>query len=386
MQLEARHSAGLLEIIVIDDGGGIDLERLREASSRASCRRPRPLAQLSEAELLRFLFLPGFTMATRSPRCPAAASASTRCRTWSSRCAARVRAGPARRAGHALPAAAAADAVGGAQPAGGDRRRAVRLSAGLHRPQLKRARRRDRAARRPPAFRLRGPAGRAGHRHVRCSTRPASQHGDDVLGGGRRRPARTSMAWSSIAFSASASWWCSRSIRASARSRTSAAGALMEDGSPVLIVDVEDMIRSMDKLLPPGAWNASIGAAPGRRTGAQARAGGGRFADRARAGAQAARSRGYEVEVAVDGMDGWNAVRTGHFDLVVTDIDMPRMDGIELVTLITSDSRLQVAAGDDRVVQGPRGGPPARPRGRRRLLPDQGQLPRRDAAATRWSI
>ena len=42
-------------------------------------------------------------------------------------------------------------------------------------------------------------------------------------------------------------------------------------------------------------------------------------------------NRGYEVEVAVDGMDGWNAVRTGHFDLVVTDIDMPRMDGIELV-------------------------------------------------------
>ena len=50
---------------------------------------------------------------------------------------------------------------------------------------------------------------------------------------------------------------------------------------------------------------------------------------------------GYEVEVAVDGMDGWNAVRTGHFDLVVTDIDMPRMDGIELVTLIKKDPHLK---------------------------------------------
>jgi two-component system sensor histidine kinase and response regulator WspE len=48
-------------------------------------------------------------------------------------------------------------------------------------------------------------------------------------------------------------------------------------------------------------------------------------------------NRGYDVEVAVDGMDGWNAARTGHFDLVVTDIDMPRMDGIELVGLITKD-------------------------------------------------
>ncbi|MFX5825206.1 response regulator, partial [Acinetobacter baumannii] len=37
-------------------------------------------------------------------------------------------------------------------------------------------------------------------------------------------------------------------------------------------------------------------------------------------------NRGYQVTVAVDGMDGWNAVRAEHFDLVITDIDMPRMD------------------------------------------------------------
>ncbi len=40
-------------------------------------------------------------------------------------------------------------------------------------------------------------------------------------------------------------------------------------------------------------------------------------------------------------MDGWNAVRTGGFDLVVTDIDMPRMDGIELVSLIRRDADLR---------------------------------------------
>jgi two-component system sensor histidine kinase and response regulator WspE len=39
-------------------------------------------------------------------------------------------------------------------------------------------------------------------------------------------------------------------------------------------------------------------------------------------------------------MDGWNAVRSGSYDLVITDIDMPRMDGIELVTLIKKDARL----------------------------------------------
>ena len=52
-------------------------------------------------------------------------------------------------------------------------------------------------------------------------------------------------------------------------------------------------------------------------------------------------SGGYDVEVAVDGADGWNAVRTGHFNLVVTDVDMPRMDGIEFTKLIKKDPRLQ---------------------------------------------
>jgi len=51
-------------------------------------------------------------------------------------------------------------------------------------------------------------------------------------------------------------------------------------------------------------------------------------------------SRGYRVDVAVDGMDGWNAIRMGNYDLVISDIDMPRMNGFEFVALIKQDEHL----------------------------------------------
>jgi DNA-binding response OmpR family regulator len=42
-------------------------------------------------------------------------------------------------------------------------------------------------------------------------------------------------------------------------------------------------------------------------------------------------SANFEVDAAVDGADGWEALRAKHFDLVVTDNKMPRMTGIELI-------------------------------------------------------
>ncbi|MBP1314077.1 hybrid sensor histidine kinase/response regulator [Herbaspirillum huttiense F1] len=121
------------------------------------------------------------------------------------------------------------------------------------------------------------------------------------------------------------------------------AGALMEDGAPLLILDVADLLRTVEKLTASGRLQTVD-------------------ADPAGAAAVAVRkkvlvvddsltvrelerklltNRGYQVTVAVDGMDGWNAVRAEHFDLVITDIDMPRMDGIELVTLIRGAPQLQ---------------------------------------------
>jgi two-component system sensor histidine kinase and response regulator WspE len=120
-----------------------------------------------------------------------------------------------------------------------------------------------------------------------------------------------------------------------------AAGALMEDGAPVLIVDADDMIRSMDRLVSGGRLDS----VPRGSDAHQKKRKRVLVVDDSLTVRELERkligNGGYEVEVAVDGMDGWNAVRTGQFNLVVTDIDMPRMDGIELVTLINKDSNLK---------------------------------------------
>ena len=39
---------------------------------------------------------------------------------------------------------------------------------------------------------------------------------------------------------------------------------------------------------------------------------------------------GYDVITAVDGVDGWRLIQVGGIDLVMTDVEMPRMDGIAL--------------------------------------------------------
>lgn len=48
---------------------------------------------------------------------------------------------------------------------------------------------------------------------------------------------------------------------------------------------------------------------------------------------------GYEVVMAVDGQDGWSQLNQGHFDAVVSDILMPKMNGFELTKKIRSESR-----------------------------------------------
>jgi two-component system, chemotaxis family, sensor histidine kinase and response regulator WspE len=50
---------------------------------------------------------------------------------------------------------------------------------------------------------------------------------------------------------------------------------------------------------------------------------------------------GYEVDVAADGYVAWAKLRESSFDLLITDVDMPRMDGIELTRSVKQDARLK---------------------------------------------
>ena len=51
--------------------------------------------------------------------------------------------------------------------------------------------------------------------------------------------------------------------------------------------------------------------------------------------------RGYRVRVAADGAEGLVAVREQAPDLIITDIDMPNMDGYQLCEEIKNDSQLR---------------------------------------------
>ena len=51
-------------------------------------------------------------------------------------------------------------------------------------------------------------------------------------------------------------------------------------------------------------------------------------------------SAGYRVTTAVDGVDAFTALKAGTFDLLVSDVEMPRMDGFDLTAKLRSDKRL----------------------------------------------
>jgi two-component system sensor histidine kinase and response regulator WspE len=117
-----------------------------------------------------------------------------------------------------------------------------------------------------------------------------------------------------------------------------ASAAIMENGDPVLVIDIEDMARNIDKMI--GAESlVRIGVpklSSRKKTSKQILV----IDDSAvvrEVECRILRNHGYIVDTAVDGIDGWNTARSANYDLIITDVDMPRMTGLELVRRIKLD-------------------------------------------------
>ena len=123
--------------------------------------------------------------------------------------------------------------------------------------------------------------------------------------------------------------------------RDVSAVALLEDGSPVVVLDVDDIVRSIDHIINGGRLDSvslgleNVAPVPNKRI---------LVVDDSLTVREVVRglleTHGYAVETAVDGVDGWNAVRSSDYDLIISDVDMPRMTGIELVHAIKHDLHL----------------------------------------------
>lgn len=119
------------------------------------------------------------------------------------------------------------------------------------------------------------------------------------------------------------------------------AAAVLEDGTPMLIVDVDDLVHSIDNLLSDGRLRKivrTVGEAIHPRKRVLVVDDSITVRETLR---QLLENHGYEVKTAVDGVDGWNAVRAEEFEMVISDVDMPRMNGIELVTQIKQNPKLK---------------------------------------------
>ena len=118
--------------------------------------------------------------------------------------------------------------------------------------------------------------------------------------------------------------------------------ALLENGDPLFILDVDDMVRSINHIVTGGRLGDVYQLAEEKLKVSKKRI---LVVDDSLTVREVEKdlleSKGYSVDVAVDGMDGWNAVRRFSYDLIVTDVDMPRMDGIELVSAIKQDLHLK---------------------------------------------
>jgi two-component system sensor histidine kinase and response regulator WspE len=339
IRIEARHRAGTLAITVADDGGGIDLERLRGRVVERGLATAEMARTLTETELLEFLFLPGFSMAGALTEYSGRGVGLDVVQTMIRKVGGSVRLSTQRGRGTSfhlqLPVtlsvlrAVVVDIAG--EPYAFPHHRIDRLL-------------------RVPLAEVRS----LEHRQfvtvdgqnvglvlaAQLLDLPGVTSGDDTL---------------SVVLLSDATGHYGLIVEAVRGEQdlvvrpldprlgkvpNISAAAILDDGAPVLIADMGDLIRSMDQFIQGNTL---------RRCDREEQAEWARqrvlVVDDSitvrEVERQLLRNQGYDVAVAVDGQEGWNMVRAEHFDLVISDVDMPRMNGLELVQAIRGDPALR---------------------------------------------
>jgi len=112
------------------------------------------------------------------------------------------------------------------------------------------------------------------------------------------------------------------------------AASLDENGLPLLILDVEDLIQTA--LGHPSST--------GGEAGSESSAPHILVVDDSHTVREMERRllvrAGYQVTTAQNGQEAWNLLRLNDYDLLISDIDMPQMNGIELVSKVRANARL----------------------------------------------
>ena len=122
------------------------------------------------------------------------------------------------------------------------------------------------------------------------------------------------------------------------RVRNIAGATLLASGSPALILNATDLLQSAVRLA------AAPGRARPREAAPAARALSILVADDSITSRMLLKnileSAGYLVTTAIDGVDALTALKTRDFDLLVSDVEMPRMDGFDLTAKVRADKKL----------------------------------------------
>jgi two-component system sensor histidine kinase and response regulator WspE len=342
LRIEATHSGGLLSITISDDGRGIDVERLRRKVVERGHTTADLAAKLSDAELLDFLFLPGFSTASQvteiSGRGVGLDVVHTMVQSVGGRVYVDTKLGQGASFCVQLPVTlsvlrAVVVEIAGEPYAFPHNRidRVIRIA----RSELRSLENRQYVqvdsqnvgiVMGRQVLQLDGPEPAGEDLLIVLFSERSASYGlvVDALLGEQDLVVRPL-------------------DRRLGKVPNLHAAAILDDGSPVLIMDLDDLRRSIEKLLQ-GSRLQRVGGLASQQEGRERKrvlvvddSITVREVER-----QLLMNHGYIVDVAVDGMEGWNLVREGGIDLVISDIDMPRLNGLELVRRMKADLRLQM--------------------------------------------